>query len=409
VSGFTSAAGIELVVSDKIHRGWKDARIELGLEAVAAKVTLRLAERWAGSPAPRLIRMGEPFRLVLDGETVVQGFIDAVAPDYDAEDHVLTVTGRERTADLVDCAAVVDGPHEFRDLRLDEVCRRLCEPFKIPVRVECEVGRPFPRFAIEPGEQAWDAIERGCRQRAVLATGDGRGTLVLTRSGLGGDGAGAVVLGGPEGNIKRGRGQFDWSERHHLVVVRGQAEGGGGRAGGEGLYDVSGPGQPVLIEGAGTSGPQAPQGTLRGQGRATDPAVSRWRPLVILADAQGDGPGFQEQADWAVRRAAGASGRIGYTVPGWRGGSGALWRRNTLIEVSDAYLGLRAARLLVAAVCFCVSADGSFTELELADRDAFDILPEPSKNAGKAANGLMREGVFVQQPDGRFVPEGQAR
>ncbi|WP_338664988.1 hypothetical protein VQH23_07385 [Pararoseomonas sp. SCSIO 73927] len=401
--GFTSAAGLEVVIADRIHRGWREASIEVGIEAVAGKMELKLAERWAGEDKPRLILPGQAFKATLDGEIVIEGFIEAVDPEYDETDHVLTITGRERTQDLVDCAAVLDGPHEWKNIKLDEACRRICAPYGILVEAQCDVGAVFPRFSIEPGEAAWDTIERHCRQRAVLATGNGRGTLLITRSGLGGTGAGPIQLGGPEGNIRKAKGVFDWSQRHHLVVVRGQAQ--GGKVDGEGLYDVTNERKPVLVERHGT-GPKAAQGTLRGQGRARDAEIGRYRPKVIIAETQGGGASFQERAEWDVRVAAGRSRRPTYTVPGWRGSTGALWRPNTMVPVADAYLDVRE-ELLVAGVKWAVTQDGSLTELQVTRKDAFARIAEPASNQGqgkKKGGGLMGgEGDFYEDDRGRFV------
>jgi prophage tail gpP-like protein len=352
------AGDVALTVDGQVHRGWRAVKVSMGLDAAAAEISIELAERWAGAEDAeairRSIRPGADFSLALEDETVVEGFLDSLEVSYDDRSHTLTVTGRERTGDLVDCAAQLDGPHEFAGVGLEEAARRICTPFGVRVRADGALGAAFPRFSIQPGETAWEAIARGARERAVIATGDGRGTLLLTRAGQGGEAAGALRLGGQDGNIRRANGSFDFKERHSVVVVRGQAEG------------------------SATGG--------QGQARATDPDVTRYRPRVVLAEGQGEGVTFQDRATWEVRVAAGKGRRVRYTVPGWRGRSGALWRPNTRAMVEDAYLDL-SRELLISNVTYSLTPDGgTLTELQLAPVDAYSLIPERSRK-GKGESG----------------------
>lgn len=374
------AAEVVLTVDGTEHRGWRAMKAAIGLDAAAAEISVELAERWAGAEDAaqirRLVRPGAPFALALDGETVIEGHLDALEVSYDPRAHTLTVTGRERTGDLVDCAATVDGPYEFAGLGLEEVARRLASPFGVRVRAETSLGAAWSRFALQPGETAWEAIARGARERAVIVTGDGRGTLLLTRAGEGGDAAGAIRLGGADGNVLRANGSFDVSGRFSTVVVRGQAE-GADRA--------------------------------QGQARATDAEVTRHRPHVVLAEAQGEGVSFQDRAQHEIRVAAGKSRRVRYTVPGWRGASGALWRPNTRVMVEDAYLDL-ARELLVSNVTWSLTSEGgTVTELQVCPVDAYALQPVRPRKQGRDGAGTPFETVIETRDSDRAawrrVPE----
>ncbi len=364
------AATVELTVDGLTYRGWRSMKCSLGLDAAAAEISIEMAERWAGAEdaaqIARSIRPGAAFLLTLEGEAVVEGFLDALEVAYDATNHTLTVRGRERTADLVDCAATVDGPYEWANIGLEEAARRIAEPYGIKVRAEAELGKAFPRFSIQPGEAAWEAIARAARERAVIATGDGLGTLILTRAGEGGEAAGALRLGGKDGNILRANGSFDVAERHDVVVVRGQAQGE-------------------------TSASQ-------GEARATDEDIIRHRPKVILAEAQGEGVTFQDRAAHEVRVAAGKSRRVRYTVPGWRGSSGNLWLPNTKVWVEDAFLELKR-ELLISNVSFSLTEQGTVTELQVAPVDAYALLPEPGKGGGGGESGPFETKIESREND----------
>jgi prophage tail gpP-like protein len=364
------AATVELTVDGLTYRGWRSMKCSLGLDAAAAEISIEMAERWAGAEdaaqIARSIRPGAAFLLTLEGEAVVEGFLDALEVAYDATNHTLTVRGRERTADLVDCAATVDGPYEWANIGLEEAARRIAEPYGITVRAEADLGKAFTRFSIQPGEAAWEAIARAARERAVIATGDGLGTLILTRAGEGGEAAGALRLGGKDGNILRANGSFDVAERHDVVVVRGQAQG---------ETEAS-----------------------QGEARATDEDIIRHRPKVILAEAQGEGVTFQDRAAHEVRVAAGKSRRVRYTVPGWRGSSGNLWLPNTKVWVEDAFLELER-ELLISNVTFSLTEQGTVTELQVAPVDAYALLPEPGKGGGGGEGGPFETKIETREND----------
>lgn len=363
----TTAGQVTLTVDGLVHSGWLSLRLAHSIEAAASKFTLQLTERWSGDKRlERRIRPAERCTVALDGEEVLSGHIDGVDADYDATRHTLSVTGRDLVGDLVDGAAAIEPPFEWRAIKLDELARRVCAPYGIEVLANVDCGAPFPRAAIQPGETAWEVIERGCRQRGLIATGDGRGRLLITKAGAAGEAAGMLRLGGEDGNILSAMGRFDWSGRHDLVVVRGQGESNGGEGGNAG----------------------------QGEARARDAEVTRHRPKLLLAEAAGEGVTFQRRADWEVITCAARSRRLTYRVPGWRGRTGRLWRPNTMVRVQDAYLGLER-EMLIVSVAWTLDDQGTVTEIEVAPREAFEILPEPSTRGG---GGGLREGLYQAEP-----------
>jgi len=370
-----AAPEIILTVDGVEHRGWTELALGHSLEAAALKFDLGLTDRWtAETPArARLARPGARCTLALGPDAVLDGWVDALELRYDRARHALHLLGRDRAGDLVDGAARIEPPYEWSNIGLLEFARRLCAPYGLAVRAETDLGQPFARASIQPGETAWEAIERACRQRGVLASSDGRGTLRLTRAGAGGEGAGLLRLGGPDGNILAADGLFDWTARHDVVVVRGEAEG--------------------RVSGA--------------EARARDAEVTRHRPRLLIAEAAATpgAPDFRARAEWEVRTAAARSRRITYTVPGWRGPGGALWAVNTLVPLTDAFLGLAARRMLVVAVTFRLDDEqGSRTEIDLAPPEAFERLPEPEPASGPGRAPMP--GLYREEPGTRDVGGG---
>lgn len=335
---------------------------------------------------------GQPAEISIDGETVLIGWVDDIRLDLSGDRIGCTIQGRDVTGDLVDCAALPDGPAEYRNLTLTELVAAIAAPFGIGVYAAVDVGARFPRFAIDVGEPAMSAIEKACRQRAILAVSDGVGGLVLTRGGSDPAPAPIRVTDG----VVAATATLSWRERFSTTVVKGQTE----RAAG---FRTA---APTITEALTFGGPTPPApvavqvvreeaGVLM-TGRSDDAEITRYRPRVILARTQSGGASVQEQADWATRIARGRGTQLEYTLPDWRAGRDRrLWRPNEVALVDDPYAD-QLGEMLVVGVVYEWGERGALTRLRLAGREAFDVLAEGDDRAsqrerrrGKAQDGTL--------------------
>lgn len=119
---------------------------------------------------------------------------------------------------------------------------------------------------------------------------------------------------------------------------------------------------------------------------ASDQAVARYRPKVLLGPFQGDGAGLQSRVDMEAGTRAARSRIVRYQVQGWRTASGWLWRPGYRVPVFDPLLAVGTSsgaprELLISNVQFAVSDQvGAVTELELVAKEAFTVEPVPSEN-----------------------------
>lgn len=367
---------VVLKLAEREWSGWTELEITRSIERVAGAFVLGVTERWVGQSERLPLRPGASCTLSVDGEVLITGWVDDVETNYDDATHQIVVKGRDRTADLFDCAAVLR-PFEMGGLKLDGIARRLCQPFNIPVTAQVDVGRPFPRFAIQPGEKAWEALERACRQRAILPMADGKGGLLLTRAGMGGEAAGLLKLGGDDGNIKAGSTTLSAMELFSDYIVMGQ------QAPASAAIQAFGPSP---------DGPErqmyAPSAIVR------DASVTRYRPTIILAEMQGSSVTFRQRAEWQRAVAVGKSVRGSRTVQDWRTPA-RLWHPNTLTRVTDSIAGLDNAEMLIVATAMRLSIDGgTTTELTLALPDAYKLIPEGDLSGSASAHDAW--GAFVR-------------
>lgn len=363
---------VTLRINDTDWSYWQSVEVSHQIDAIAGSFSLELVERWGdGHSGVRHLPLaaGQPCEILLGMDQVIRGYIDKVEPSFSATAHGIRVSGRDASADMVDCSAL-HKPGQWSGLTCAQLAEELGRPFGVQVAAEGDVGAPIPNFKLEPGEKAFDALDRALKQRECLACPDGAGGLVILRVGQ----------REAEGRLKQGENilsaslSCDMSQRYSDYVVQGQQPGNDQRFG---------------LEACAVSS------------QCRDTAVLRYRPLLIKAENSVDAAAARQRAAWekTVRAARAVTVRV--TVQGFRqlgAGDeqyGPLWEINSLVEVVIPYLRL-CQRLLVSKVTWRRSlSGGSTTELELRDPAAF--TPEPKKQEGKGGKSGAKKDVTVEQ------------
>lgn len=333
------------------YTGWTAVTITRSLEQVCDTFTLTLAERWGGSDDPPQIRAGDACEVWCDDERVITGYVDDALPSYDAEQHAISVSGRSKVADLVDCGLA--GRQWAQPQNLLQLARAVAAPFGITVRAETDVGAPFPRPALEPGQTAFEFLEKLARQRGMRLISDASGALVIARTGTARV-PDTLELGV---NIKAASGRFSMRDRFESITVVGQ-----------------------------TAGTDAWHGEAAAhcQGSATDTGARAGRRHVIVAENAADAAACRRRAEWQRNTACGRGQALTYTVTSWRH-SGGLWTPNTRLPVRDKWMRLAGEELLIAAVQYVLDGEGERAELQLMPPEAFDLvaLPAPDEETAK--------------------------
>lgn len=335
-----------LTIAGKKWDFWKEISLSRAIDRMGGEFNVGLVLKPDEGFISETMMPGLPVQVDIDGETVLDGYIDIVNHRYDASSTSVAVVGRDKTADLIDCAATVDGPFEFYNLKLEQAIAKIIKPYGIKLTVEADTGKPFSRLAIQPGETAGEFIERACRYRAVLAVSNGIGGLAIIKP-ADAPSSGQIVYGQ---NAKEGSVTIDWTSRFSLYVLKGQQEG----ADGDDAETASSP-----------------------EGRATDELVTRYRPTVITAEAAGYTQSLQERARWQRNMTRGRSVAGSYTVQGWYADpeNKELWRPNTKVKVTDRNRNIDR-ELLIVSVRYLRDGSGTRTVLELALPEAYELQAE---------------------------------
>ena len=313
------------------------------IKGLSGSFSLGVTDNWTGT-GPVVIRAGDLCVLKIGGETVITGYVDGFENSLDANGHQITVSGRDKTADLVDCSAIV-GEGEILNQDLEGLARAMARLFGVEVKAEVSGGSPFTNFSIQPGESVFTALDRAAKLRGLLFTTDGSGALVLTRVGEK-RARGALVEGK---NIKAISFTTDTKDRFSQYIVKAQKTGTDEDHGANAAH--------VKAE-------------------ASDATVVRYRPLVVIAEDQANTADAQKRAEWEAKTRAANAVTVTVTVQGFeQSDGGSLWAINELVSLESQTMGLKQA-LLVSEIRMQMSENsGRETQLTLVRADAF--LPEP--------------------------------
>lgn len=348
-------AELTLKANGRTWSGWTEIRVSRGLGRAVSDFEISVTERWQAKGEPWQLRAQMPCSISIDNKRILTGYIDGYYPSFDANTHGVRITGRSKTADLVDCAALVKGG-QFKGYDLAAIARALAKPFDIDVEVEADVGASFPDVQIQPGETCFEVIERLCRLRAVLASDDEWGRLVLTQSGKAGAQRAEPLVQGQ--NITGGSAGLDHSGRYSEYHVRGQ------QAGSENLFGTQ------------ASEPAA---------QVTDATVTRYRPHLVIAEAQGDSGAFNKRARWERAIAVAKSALSDIEVNRWLQKDGTPWQTGALAEIDAPWLRLDQ-NMEIETVVFRKDNNGEYAQLGLVIPGA--LTPQPvSESSGSPGRG----------------------
>lgn len=353
----TERGKLALKVEGKVYTGWEEVTVQKSIETAAGGFSITVSDREGWPLVPNM-----PCVVTLDDETVVTGYIDTVEMEHGAGTHNITVSGRDRAGDLIDCSVVHNG-NEIVGQNLLQIAKTLCAPFGIKVTATSPIGGVFAKFAILPGESVWQSLERLARQRGMLMVSDGLGGIVFMQPNRVSSGA-ALVQGK---NIITATATYDAQDRFSVYYVKGQT------AGTDDTFGAS---------------------AAQIEAKAQDIAVNRYRPLVVLSETNTSGAEAQTRANFEATTRAARSAKFEITVQGWqRDDNGTLWQPNQLVACKIPSLRVDGDMLISAINYRKSSQSGTTAVLKLARPDAF-MVAEVTKKKDKTGGDSSYSEIF---------------
>lgn len=351
---------VTLSVNGLDYRGWKKVSISAGIERQARDFRLGVTWSWPGQVQEIPVRQGDRCEVRIGADLVLTGWVFGTPISYDARSVERSVAGRSLTADLVDCSAV-NKPGQWRGQSVQKIVQALAEPYGVRVLSEVAETIKLADHQIEPGETAFESIDRLLTLSRLLSTDDARGRVVIIKPGSAGRAVDRLELGQ---NLLTGSAELDFSGVFSEYRVTGQR-----------------------------SGTDTDYGEAASEVKAgvTDPRATRRRVLLIHESGQMTPELAQARANWERGSRMGKALTLRYKIQGWRQSTGALWVPNMIVRVVDPLIGIDRD-MLISEIEYVLDDAGTVANIVVGPPDGFD--PEPKdphrsrklKKGGKADN-----------------------
>jgi prophage tail gpP-like protein len=367
---------ITLEVNGNRYEDWTNASCEIRLDALSNTFGFTATSR-DGQPLPFL--GGESCRVYVENQLVLTGHIELVNGNGRANaNHVVQLSGRDKTGDLLDSTigslGTLTAPITMKQL-CEMVISFITSPGDSPSIQVIDQAIPAPFTEREdlmdpqPGQPAFEFLEKYARKRQVLLTSNEYGNLVIAQSS-GIQTAAKIVnqRGDPNGlnNVLEYEFSYDQTGRYNLYKALSQ------------LNPV-----PLSVTGIAKAGSVVEQGDTLD---VIDREVRRGRQLTLITEAFMSDKFTQDRATWEanIRKARGKI--YSCVLDGHVDSTGAVWEINRLPHVIDEDAKINS-RMLINSVTFKMDEEeGSTTALGLVNSKAYTLtLEEPrSDDEGNA-------------------------
>lgn len=411
---------VSLDVGGVRFEGWKSVRIKHSIEQLAGTFTLDVSEKWPDQTEAFTIEPGAACTVSIGSDVMITGYIDVVKVKASATEHTITVEGRDKTGDLVDCSAP---SKEWLDMAFEDIANELLDPYgvalvtqvatsgagyapkkgkgkgkkgeaksksKAPSKAAAGGGSKLPRKASNSGETVHKLLDKMAKIQGVMLISDRMGNLMVTRAGLNGAASDVLELGD---NLKVIDYERSFANLFSEITVKSQVN--GAVAGGGGITDgnVNTKQSGIVARLSAAGGGQTTTRFVGGKKSRASVTVStegveRYRPLMIVAEDQADDARCLQRAMWEAGTREGKSKRLVCDVQGWRQSDGKIWEINTLVNMVCPWVK-EDQDMLISGVEYTLDMNGgTICKLTVFAPEAYDVLPEipqTDKHSGAAA------------------------
>jgi prophage tail gpP-like protein len=333
-----------------VYSAFESVQVTAAFNEAARSFSLDLAAPAGGDATAAMFYCGTPVEISANGELLCAAYVDRFEPHLsDHNQAIVKISGRGKGQDAIDSSAMHPTGY-FKNQTPLQIAQAL-DKFGIGFTSDQQM-QPVPFYHLTPGETVFRCIEKLCRQEGLLLAGQPDGSIKLTK--LGG-GAQAPLIEGR--NCKVLRADHNWAGRHSHVIARGQ--------------------RPIGAGGADTT---------QIEHTATDGAVTRYRPHVLVIDGDTDNTRAAMRARYRIMREAGHSLKATVTVQGFHDDGGALWTPGNTVFLDSPFLAVHQLMGIERVVYAQARKAGSLSHLSLVDPAALGGSGGEGGSAGSSWN-----------------------
>jgi prophage tail gpP-like protein len=377
---------VKLKINNQLFEGWEDVEISSELDTIARSFQVGITLNTpSGGYSLTDFLVGTPIQIFIGSDLVLTGYIEQTPVSYDANQKTITIAGRSKTGDLIDCCAfpsnqpiiqndkkewsykapvtgTVVAPanqtaRSWQSEKIEKIIATLVAPYDIKLISEVNLEDKKNNFAITPTDKVLDSLRNLTKNSDLTFCDNENGDLVLVKKATteADKQTTCIELGK---TILSGQATFDGTKLYTDYAVIGQDK-----------------------------------GTDNAHGKSIDKSAAvakgiidlhRTRYIYTKAKGQATSANCQKEATGNQKYADNQFYKATYVVQGWRYDDTHLWKVNQLVQIKDEFLQKDGSDwYLIERVTFSLSNSGGMTTtLDVVPPDGYKLDNESAeKNA----------------------------
>ncbi len=165
---------LQLKVGNKKYSGWENIVIVKSMDSMAHNFAMDICKSTGID-----IKDDDIVQILKDDEVFLTGYIDGITIRISDTKQPMQITGRSKTADLIDCNIEVNKQYNKQNIK--QIISDLIKPFNISVSSSLAL-KPLEIFNTKVGETYFDAINRLCKQTNTLPVSDNFGNIEIIKN-----------------------------------------------------------------------------------------------------------------------------------------------------------------------------------------------------------------------------------
>lgn len=344
----------KVLIDGVSYFGLLDVNVTRSIESLcgAFSINITAIER---EDIPEIVP-GALIEISISNKKIIYGYIDGIDATLSESQSEISISGRDRTGDLVDCS-IANTPFNWDKKTLKGLAEIICASFNIEILADSSISDYAETFTSEIGESPFELFSRAAKDRGILLlTSLPSGKLWLTNVGT------VKCFDGLEygKNIKSISFNFEYANRFYKYIVKGQK----------------------TSEGVGWT-----SSNVNIQKEEFDQNIRNTRVKVFQAESQSSLSSVTSRVRFEAISRAAQSESMTIEVIGYTQSNGDLWRENFLVDVIVNQGVIRiSGEYLIVSVSYSLSNSGKITTLKLKRKDAYTKEPNLIK---KKSQGLI--------------------
>jgi len=345
---------ITLKLEDGIqYDGFTSITVFKSMHALSGAFEFEATSRY---PESFPIKQGQECVVYVNNQKVVSGYIESITRTINAHSHIITIKGRDKTADILD-SSIYKNIEVLRSIKLEDLIRLILKKNNITgIEVinnvsNLKIFNKSDKISASLGMNVFDMIQKYCKKRQVLCSTNGDGNIVLQRAGTK-QIANYLLneLSNTTNNILSVSLSENTSNSFNKIVVISPHNSNTSVNKNKSVEDIT---------------------TF-----STNKNIRTSRITVVLTDSGLNKTQAKDLADWYINIKRARQIGLSLNIQGFGYDSNddtKIWEPNQLINIKDTLLNIDAS-MLIKSVKYNFSNDGSITELELTNRDAYNVV-----------------------------------